>query len=93
MYQCSEESMERALQSLTHALEIYGESALLYAALGLVHVQLYKHRVQANGRHPEAGRRNALDRVIALGARILPPLPLTGSIESPGGSRKSRFAP
>jgi len=41
MYQCSEESMERALQSLTHALEIYGESPLLYAAMGLVHLQLY----------------------------------------------------
>ncbi|MBN2409549.1 MAG: hypothetical protein JXE07_07400, partial [Candidatus Aminicenantes bacterium] len=40
MYQCSKESMERALQSLTYALKVYGESPLLYAALGLVHLQL-----------------------------------------------------
>ena len=48
MYQCSEESMERALQSLTRALEIHGESSLLYAALGLVHLQLYNMGFRTN---------------------------------------------
>jgi TolB-like protein/predicted Zn-dependent protease len=48
MYQCSKESMDRALQSLTYALKIYGESPLLYAAMGLVHLQLYNTGFRAD---------------------------------------------
>ena len=85
MYQCSEESMERALQSLTHALEIYGESALLYAAMGLVHVQLYNTGFRPTEDTLKRAEK-CLDRVIALEPESSHRYHLTGSIERSRGN-------
>jgi tetratricopeptide (TPR) repeat protein len=41
MYQCSEGSLRRALQSLAQGVETYGENPVFYAAMGLVHLQLH----------------------------------------------------
>ena len=85
MYQCSEESMERALQSLTHALEIYGESALLYAAMGLVHLQLYNTGFRTTEETLKKAEKY-LDRTIALEPESSHRYHLTGTIERSRGN-------
>ena len=84
MYQCSEESMERALQSLTHALEIHGENALLYAALGLVHLQLYNTGFRTTEETLKKSER-FLDRIIALEPESSHRYHLMGTIERSRG--------
>jgi non-specific serine/threonine protein kinase len=85
MYQCSKESMERALQSLNHALEIYGESALLYAAMGLVHVQLYNSGFGATEDTLKKAEKD-LERIIALEPESSHRYHLTGAIERARGN-------
>ena len=84
MYQCSEESMERALQSLTHALEIYGENSLLYAAMGLVHLQLYNMGFRTTEETLKKSER-FLDRIIALEPESSHRYHLMGTIERSRG--------
>ena len=84
MYQCSEESMERALQSLTHALEIYGENSLLYAAMGLVHLQLYNMGFRTTEETLKKSER-LLDRIIALEPESSHRYHLMGTIERSRG--------
>jgi TolB-like protein len=84
MYQCSKESMERALQSLTHALEIYGESPLLFAAMGLVHLRLYNTGFRTN----EETLKKAeyfLRKIIALAPESSHRYHLMGTIERSRG--------
>jgi non-specific serine/threonine protein kinase len=85
MYQCSEESMERALKSLTSALEIYGESALLYAAMGLVHLQLYNTGFRTTEETLKKAEKY-LDRIIALEPESSHRYHLTGTIERSRGN-------
>ncbi|MFZ2052912.1 MAG: tetratricopeptide repeat protein [Candidatus Aminicenantales bacterium] len=84
MYQCSEESMERALQSLTHALEIYGESPLLYAAMGLVHLQLYNTGFRTNEETLKKSEQ-LLRKIIALEPESSHRYHLMGTIERSRG--------
>jgi TolB-like protein len=89
MYQCSEESMERALQSLTKAVEIYGESALLYAAMGLVHLQLYNMGFRTTEETLKKAEKY-LEKIIALEPESSHRYHLTGTIErSRGDVRKA----
>jgi len=80
MYQCSEQSMERALKSLDHALEIYGESALLYAAMGLVHLQLYNMGFRTTEETLKKAER-LLQKIIALEPESSHRYHLMGTIE------------
>ena len=84
MYQCSEESMERALQSLAKAVEIYGESAILYAAMGLVHVQLYNMGFRTTEDTLKKSEK-FLDKIIALEPESSHRYHLMGSIERSRG--------
>jgi TolB-like protein len=84
MYQCSEESMERALQSLTRALETYGENPLLIAAMGLAHLQLYNMGFRTNEDTLKKAER-LLDRIIALEPESSDRYHLMGSIERSRG--------
>jgi TolB-like protein/Tfp pilus assembly protein PilF len=80
MYQCSEQSMERALESLDHALEIYGESALLYAAMGLVYLQLYNMGFRTTEETLKKAER-LLHKIIDLEPESSHRYHLTGTIE------------
>lgn len=84
MYQCSEESMEQALRSLNQALESYGESALLYAAMGLVHLQLYNSGFRTTEETLNTAER-LLDRIIALEPESAHRYHLMGTIERSRG--------
>ncbi|MGB7295996.1 MAG: tetratricopeptide repeat protein [Candidatus Aminicenantales bacterium] len=89
MVQCSKESMDRALQSLTYASKIYGESPLLYAAMGLVHLQLYNAGFRTN---EETLKRSEqfLDKIISLEPESSHRYHLMGMIErSRGDPRKA----
>jgi TolB-like protein/Tfp pilus assembly protein PilF len=84
MYQCSKESMERALQSLTHALEIYGESPLLFAAMGLVHLRLYNTGFRTNEETLKKAEQ-FLRKIIALDPESSHRYHLMGTIERSRG--------
>ena len=84
MYQCSEESMERALQTLTRALETYGENPLLIAAMGLVQLQLYNMGFRTSEDTLKKAER-LLDRIIALEPESSDRYHLMGSIERSRG--------
>ena len=84
MYQCSEESMERALQSLAHALEIHGENPLLYAAMGLVHLQLYNMGIRTTEETLKKAER-LLDKISALEPESSHRYHLMGTIERSRG--------
>jgi len=84
MYQCSEESMERALQSLAHAVEIYGESSLLYAAMGLAHLQLYNMGFRTTEETLKKSER-LLHKIIALEPESSHRYHLMGTIERSRG--------
>ena len=85
MYQCSEESMERALKSLTAAVEIYGGSALLYSAMGLVHLQLYNTGFRTTEETLKKAEKY-LDMIIALEPESSHRYHLTGTIERSRGN-------
>jgi TolB-like protein len=85
MYQCSEESMERALQSLAKAMEIYGESALLCAATGLVHLQLYNMGFRSTEETLKKAEKY-LERTIALEPESSHRYHLMGTIERSRGN-------
>jgi non-specific serine/threonine protein kinase len=84
MYQCSKESMERALQSLTHALEIYGESPVLFAAMGLVHLRLYNTGFRTNEETLKKAEQ-FLRKIIALDPESSHRYHLMGTIERSRG--------
>ena len=84
MYQCSEESMERALQSLAHALEIHGENSLLYAAMGLVYIQLYNMGFRTTEETLKKAER-LLDKIGALEPESSHRYHLMGTIERSRG--------
>ncbi|MBP1768595.1 MAG: TolB protein, partial [Candidatus Aminicenantes bacterium] len=84
MYQCSEESMERALQSLTRDLETYGENPLLIAAMGLVQLQLYNMGFRTNEDTLKKAER-LLDRIVTLEPESSDRYHLMGSIERSRG--------
>ncbi len=84
MVQCSEESMKRALQSLTHALEIHGESPLLYAAMGLVYAQLYNAGFRTNEETLKKAEQ-LLRKIIALEPESSHRYHLMGTIERSRG--------
>jgi non-specific serine/threonine protein kinase len=65
MYQYSEESMERSLQFLNRALEIYGEDTLLYATMGMVYLQLYNLGFRATEETLQKAER-LLDKIVTL---------------------------
>ncbi len=84
MVQCSKESMERALHSLDHALEIYGESPLLLAATGLVHLQLYNSGFRTTAETLKKAEQ-FLRRIIALDPESSHRYHLMGTIERSRG--------
>ncbi len=84
MVQCSEESMKRALQSLTHALEIHGESPLLYSAMGLVYAQLYNSGFQTNEETLKKAE-HLLRKIVALEPESSHRYHLMGTIERSRG--------
>ena len=84
MVQCSEESMERALRSLTHALEIHGESPLLFAAMGLVYAQLYNSGFRTNEETLKKAEQ-FLRKIVALEPESSHRYHLMGTIEKSRG--------
>jgi TolB-like protein/Tfp pilus assembly protein PilF len=84
MVQGSEESMKRALQSLNHALEIHGESPLLYSAMGLVYAQLFNTGFQTNEETLKKVE-HLLRKIIALDPESSHRYHLMGTIERSKG--------
>lgn len=77
--------MERALKSLTAAVEIYGGSALLYSAMGLVHLQLYNTGFRTTEETLKKAEKY-LDMIIALEPESSHRYHLTGTIERSRGN-------